>query len=174
MKISYNSSIQDISAYGKLVYEKSPTVKAHLKKTYYFSVPMLIIFAAIIKYFGTTDELLMAWAALGVGWLIYLPSFHKKKYLKKFIASFEDEKYQNLFGKHELTIEENILTDTIELRQNNTEISKIEHVEVTDDYAFIFIDSAMAYLIPENDIISGDLNNFIKTLKDTINSLKKD
>ncbi len=174
MKISYNSSIQDITAYGKLIYEKSPTVKEHLKKTYYFSVPMLIIFAAVIKYFGTTEELLMAWIALGVGWLIYLPSFHKKKYLNKVTESFEDEKYQNLFGTHELTVEENILIDTIESGQNSTDISQIEHIEITDDHTFIFIDSAMAYLIPENNISDGDYQNFINILKEKNNSLKKD
>lgn len=165
MQISYNCSIKDISAYGKLIYEKSPTVKEHLRKTYYFSVPMLIVFGALIKYFESTSELFYPWIALGIAWVVYLPFYHKKKYLQKVIESFEIEKHQNLFGQHELTIENNILTDKIEADQNKTEISKIEHIETIKDYAFIFIDSAMAYLIPRNNIIDGNYHDFLYEIK---------
>ncbi len=170
MKISYECSIKDISAYGKLIYEKSPTVKEHFKKTYYFSVPMLIVFGAAINYFESDSKLFYAWIVLGIAWLIYLPFFHKKKYLKKVIQSFEDERYANLFGTHELTIEENSLIDKIEAGQNKTDISKIEHIEVIKEYAFIFVDSAMAYLIPRNKIINGNYHDFIYEIK---NKLKK-
>ena len=167
MKIIYENQDSDILAYGKLIYDKSPTVKVHLKKTYYFSVPMLFVLGAVISYFESNSELLYAWIALSIGWLIYLPFYHKKKYLKKVIESFEDDKYQNLFGQHELTIENNILTDKIETGQNKTEISKIEHIEIVKDYTFIFIDSATAYLIPENNILSGDYHEFINEVKNT-------
>lgn len=164
VSISYNATIEDITAYGKLVYAKSPTVKEHLKKTYYFSVPMLIIIGAVLKYYESNQDLIYFWAVVGIGWLVYLPFYHKKKYLKKFIASFEDEKYQNLFGEHELTIEDDSIADKIEKGVNHTKISKIEHIEIIDNYAFVFIDSAMAYLIPENKIIEGNYNNFVDSL----------
>lgn len=168
MKISYECSIKDISAYGKLIYDKSPTVKQHLKKTYYFSIPMLIIFGVAINYFESDSKLFYAWIVLGIAWLIYLPFYHKKKYLKKAIQSFEDEKYANLFGLHELTIEENYLIDRIESGQNKTEISKIEHIEVINEYAFIFIDSAMAYLIPRDKINDGNYHDFIYEIRSNL------
>ncbi len=166
MKISYDCSIKDISAYGKLIYEKSPTVKEHLKKTYYFSVPMLFVIGALIKYFEPNNELLYAWIVLGIGWLIYLPFYHKKKYMLKVIESFEDDKFKNLFGQHELIIENNILTDRIESGENKTDISKIEHIEMIADYAFIFIDSAMAYIIPKKNISAGNYHDFLYLLKE--------
>ncbi len=166
MKISYTTSIKDISAYAKLIYQKSPTVKEHLKKTYYFSVPTLLLFGALIRYVETTNELIYVWGLLGICWLIYLPFYHKKKYIKKVIESFEDEKHQNLFGTHELTIANNLIIDKIELGQNSTEISKIEHVETIDSYTFVFIDSAMAYLIPRNRIIDGNYHDFIYEIKE--------
>ena len=166
MKISYIATIQDISAYAKLIYQKSPTVKEHLKKTFYFSVPTLLMFGALIRYVETTNELLYAWGVLGVCWLIYLPFYHKKKYLKKVIETFTNEKHDNLFGTHELIIEGNYIIDTIENGQNKTELSKIEHIETVENYTFIFIDSAMAYLIPEKSIIDGNYLGFINYLKE--------
>ena len=166
MKISYKATIQDISAYAKLIYQKSPTVKEHLKKTYYFSVPTLLMFGALIKYVETTNELLYAWCVLGICWLIYLPFYHKKKYFKKVIETFANEKHDNLFGTHELIIEGNLIIDTIENGQNKTELSKVEHTETVENYTFIFIDSAMAYLIPEKNIIDGDYQGFINYLKE--------
>ena len=165
MKIQYNSSIVDITAYAKLIYEKSPTVKQHLKKTYYFSIPMLIVIGAVLKYYESNEDLVVFWALVGIGWLIYLPFFHKKKYIKKVIESFKDTRYEHLFCQHELTIENNIIVDQIENGINKTEISKIEHIETIDNYTFIFIDSAMAYLIPEQEITQGDYNQFIAELR---------
>lgn len=171
MKLSYNASIKDISAYAKLIYQKSPTVKEHLKKTYYFSVPTLLLFGAFIRYVETTNELIYVWGLLGICWLIYLPFYHKKKYFKKVIETFETDKHQNLFGTHELTIDDNTIIDTIESGQNKTEISKIEHVESVDGYTFVFINSAMAYLIPRKNIIDGNYHDFIYELTELI---KKD
>jgi len=170
MKISYNASLSDINTYGKLIYDKSPTVKEHLKKTYYFSVPMLLVLGAIIKYFETNNELLYAWIVLGIGWLVYLPFYHKKKYIKKVEESFESERYKNLFGEHELIIEDSFLIDKIESGQNKTEMSKIEHIETIDSYTFVFIDSAMAYLIPRNNILDGNYHDFIYEIKNKKNN----
>lgn len=173
MKIKYENKNSDIEAYGQLLYAKSPTVKQHRKKAWLTAVVLIVIFGIVLYVFNEDTNIQIFWLVLSVAWLIYIPFQHKKKYLKNMIETYQDENHKNFFGFHELTVSDSGLTDEIGIVVNHTGWDKIEHIEETDSHAFIFINSAMAHAISKENILDGDFEKFLSTLKSKLKESKK-
>lgn len=173
MKIEYENKISDIDAYGRLIYDKSPTVKQHRKKAYNTAVVLIIIFGLVLYFLNESNNILFIWLALSIAWLVYIPFQYKKRYLKNMVKTFEDEQHKNFFGGHSLTTDDTGITDEIESVINHTPWENIEHLELTDTHTFIFVKSVMVYAIPKHSIIDGDYETFIDTLKTKFEEFKK-
>lgn len=168
--ITYENDQTDITAYGRLIYDKSPTVKHHRAKALRFAVLLIVIFGVIIYFVDSNRSTLYIWIVLSIAWLIYIPIQHKKRYLKNMLSEFDDEKHRRLFGKHTLTIDDFGLTDEIEYGINKTNWDRIEHIESVETHSFVFVDSAMAYAIPKERIIDGEYESFIQEMRTNITS----
>ena len=166
MKITYENSPDDIAAYGKLIYAKSPTVKQHRKKAYQYAVILIAIFGLALFILDSDQSTRYGWAVISVLWLIYIPFQHKRRYIKNMVTTYQDDTHKNLFGRHELTLENEGITDQIENGINKTGWDKNEHVEKIENYTFIFIDSALAYIIPENNVSEGSYRDVVNLLKE--------
>ncbi|KAA3637728.1 MAG: YcxB family protein [Calditrichaeota bacterium] len=164
MTITYENSPKDITAYGTLLYTKSPTVKQHRNKALKYAVLLSVIIGLVIYFTSDDISILYFWTALSVGWWIYIPIQHRRKYIKNMIATYADDTHKNLFGKHELTIDETGLTDKIEQGQNITSWGDIEHVEVSENIIYIFIRSSLAYLIVKENISEGSFEQFSESI----------
>ena len=172
MKIEYENNLADIEAYGRLIYTKSPTVKQHRKKAWLTAVVLIVIFGAVLYFFENSSEILYIWLFLSVVWLIYIPFQHKRRYLKNMIKTYEDEEHKYFFGKHSLTIDDNSVTDEIGIVINHTEWENIEHIESTEMYTFIFVQSSMAHAICRDMVTSGDYESFVNNLKNKYDEYK--
>ena len=168
MTIEYVNQISDIEAYGRLIYDKSPTVRQHKKKAFNTAVILVAIFGLVLYFLNESTAVMVLWLVLSVAWLSYIPFQHKKRYLKNMVKTFEGEQHRNFFGQHRLTIDESGITDEIENGINTTPWDRIEHAETTGSHIFIFVDSSMAYAIPKNAFEEGLSDNFIKILKSRI------
>jgi hypothetical protein len=173
MKIKYKNEISDIEAYGKLLYAKSPTVKQHLKKAWLTAVVLILIFGLVLYVFNEELNILLFWSLLSIGWLIYIPFQHKKRYIKNMVKTYKEEEHRKFFELHSLTIDDSGLTDQIEAGINHTEWNKIEHIETTESYTFIFIGSAMSHAICKDRILEGDCDSFLNLLKSKLDENKK-
>ena len=94
MNISYNNSPDDISAYARLLYDKSPTVSKHRGKATYTAV-LIIVILSIIIYFIDSIRTLYIWLFISVGWIAYIPFQHKKRYIKNMGKQYEEDEYKN-------------------------------------------------------------------------------
>lgn len=168
MKIKYVNSTDDVKAYARLLYEKSPRIKQHLKKALYTAAILIVIFGIVIYLLEEAGRVLYIWMILSVLWLTYIPFQHRKKYLNNMIKSFADDNHRNFFGNHTLTLEDDLLIDEIENGINRTSLNEIEHIETVKNHTFIFVRSAMAYAICSGSITEGSYNEFIKALKKKI------
>lgn len=173
MKIKYENQPSDITAYGELIYEKSPTVKQHRRRAMNFSAVMAVIFALVIYYLDTMQTVYI-WLILSMGWLIFVPTQHKRRYLKNMVKTYEGDKYKNIMTSHELTADESGLTDQIENGINHTTWSNIEHIEETEKHLFIFVDSTLAYAVPKDKIQPDEYRQFTEVLKEQRKKTKKE
>lgn len=164
MTLKYKNTTDDIEAYGHLLYSKSPTVNQHRKRSFNAAL-VLILIVCVVIYFIDTLTTLYIWLVIATVWIAVLPLFHRRKYVKKMVKTYQEEGHEHFFGVHSLTITDDGLTDQIENGLNHTTWDKIEHIETIRDYTFIFSGSAMAYSLPHNYIIEGDYNQFLETLK---------
>jgi hypothetical protein len=164
MKIVYKNTKDDIITYGKLLYKKSPTVQQHRKKASNFAAFLALIFAIGIWYLYS-HQMMLLWLATSIVWVTYIPLRHKRRYLKNMVETFEKDENRTFFGEHQLTIDESGLTDEIENGVSQVGWNKIEHIEETESHLYIFIDSAMAFVVPQQNISEGNYLEFIKTLK---------
>ena len=164
MTITYENSPKDITAYGTLLYTKSPTVKQHRAKAFKFAVLLSVIIGLVIYFTSDDISILYFWTALSVGWWIYIPIQHRRKYIKNMISTYADDTHKNLFGKHELTIDESGLTDEIDNGINKTDWENIEHIEISDNIIYIFIQSSLAYLIIKDNISTGSFEQFTESI----------
>lgn len=162
--LKYKNTTDDIEAYGALLYSKSPTVKQHRKRSVNAAL-VLILIICVVVYFIDTLTTLYIWLVISTVWMIVLTPLHRRKYIKKMVKTYQEEDHANFFGVHKLTIKEDGLTDEIENGFNHNSWDKIEHIETINDYTFIFSGSAMAYSLPQNNILEGDYNQFLDCLK---------
>ena len=86
---------------------------------------------------------------------------------------YGSDQYKNLFGEHSLSFDDSGMTDTKDIGINNTPWEKIEHMEVTENHTYIFIDQSLAFIIPKNSITDGDYVSFITALKEKFKTILK-
>lgn len=72
---------------------------------------------------------------------------------------------KGVFGQHEIEIDDEGLVERTEVNETRQSWQGVERVGETDEYAFIYISSVMAHVIPKRPGIDGDPDEFITRAK---------
>lgn len=167
MKITYTNTTDDIDIYARLLYAKSPTVKQHRQRSTNFAISLIVIIAVII-YFIESPYVVFYWLVISLVWILYIPIQHRRKYVKNMIKQYRDEDHRHFFTTHNLELTDDGLKDSIDFGISFSSWDKIEHIEILDSHAFVFIEHAMAYAIPKERVSGDNYDNFISQIKERI------
>ncbi len=77
---------------------------------------------------------------------------------------FKEGSAKGILGEHILELTDTEIIERTSVNELKTMISFLERVETTSEYAFIYISSLQAHLIPRSSIIEGNLDNFLQEL----------
>ncbi|MBN1160911.1 MAG: YcxB family protein [Dehalococcoidales bacterium] len=92
-------------------------------------------------------EILVAIAALAFLWLIISPYF-SKKVLKDGILNKYSQRQKILTGKHNFSINPNMIIDNSEMGDSKTYWGAVERIESTNQYLFLLTQGSGPYIVP--------------------------
>ena len=78
-----------------------------------------------------------------------------------------------MLGTHELEIDTDGLTERTDVNESRQVWSAFDRIEETDDYAFLYISSIQAHVIPKNNVAAGDPDQFIDRVRTLFASSQK-
>jgi hypothetical protein len=70
-----------------------------------------------------------------------------------------------ILGDHELRLDERGLTEITSVNESRHAYSGISRIEETSDYAFIYISSLQAHVVPKRKILDGDIGSFMSNIR---------
>lgn len=162
--IRYTNSIDDLIAWHIYHLKNFPSMRRDFYM-YQIGIPGVIFAFFLCQAILQKDLSALIAGFLGalVGYILSNCSYDViiKGTVKKILR---DGSAKGILGEHILEL---INTDIIEKTNFNemkNKISSLERIEITPEYAFIYINSFQAHVIPRSSILEGDFEDFIQEL----------
>lgn len=114
------------------------------------SVPVMLVGLTLFYGISKGEWLIPFFVSLIVGtfWIMWYPGFRDKKVIRG-IESFIDERGNKSFlGQHKVQVSEGGVTLQTENSEEYVEWAKIEKLETTDDYVFLYNSALTGIMIP--------------------------
>ncbi|GEK91235.1 YcxB family protein [Alkalibacterium kapii] len=167
MKLEYELTEEDYLNFNIYHSRKSPSIK---KKIFIQRIMGPIIF--MITPFVVTnfsDIPLWYWLTIfifmSIVWFIYYPKYVNWELKKGVEKMLEEGNNENLFDRKSLTITEEGLREVSSIGSSNVSWDKINSVDETKEYIYVYISSLSAHIIPKrafND--PNEQKNFLNEL----------
>jgi hypothetical protein len=78
---------------------------------------------------------------------------------------YKEGQNKGFLCEHTLEIGEKFLTEKTDQGEQSCLFSCIERICLTDEYAFIYLGTIAAHVVPIKRVFEGDFNEFIKELQ---------
>ena len=165
MHVKYTNTIEDGIKWQWHHDKNSPS----MQRTYFFHRIMfslgLFIFLAIVGYERNEVRPVVIGLIAAMIYFFYFPRITRKLTEKQAKKMYKEGQNKGFLCEHKLEISENFLIEKTDQGEQSNVFSSIERISLTDEYAFIYIGSANAYIVPLKRVSEGDFYEFIKQLK---------
>ena len=169
MEIRYANTIEDFLIFNEYHCKHSKAVQANIRfyRWWLGILSFAILFLALQlithgKYFYQEGIISLSFSTIYI--IIYPRTFRStlRRQVLKLVAEGQNK---GTIGEHTLQIEPDGLVEISPFNQSKFLWSGIERVACTDTHAFIYISALVAHVVPRASIVSGNFDEFIKTLK---------
>ena len=75
-----------------------------------------------------------------------------------------------ILGEHELRLDEKGLTEITSVNESRYTYSGLSRIEETSDYAFIYISTLQAHVVPKKKIVDGDIGSFMSIIRQRVST----
>ena len=164
--LRYAIDFEDIMEFQKFHFAHSPTMRNQR-----FG---LIVFAACFS--GAACVLLLSdlsfplrlaiASVVAILSAMTVPLFFKRAIANQTQKLLREGSNEGILGEHELHIDERGLTEITSVNEARHALSSIARIEETDVYAFIYISTLQAHVIPKKKVQSGDIVGFMARLRE--------
>jgi len=161
MHVEYENTIDDLLAFCKFAYARSPTIRIQRR----LGVVIVALYAVWLSLtiesdFALTARLILAaFSSVGLGLVCYLLIDRAAVWQTK--RMYREGKTEGLLGSHKLTIGDDSLVETTSVNETRVQWSGIDEVAETDTHAFIFVSALQAHIIPRHQLAVADYEAFI-------------
>ncbi len=171
MTAEYEITAEDLEAFNLYHHRHSPTARRHYLRAWF--VPSLMWLLVCLGIWHLADRTrvtplrtfldLMPLFAFVPIYLLYFPWSYRRK-LRKIIAGMVSEgKNRGLFSRHRVTVSPEGVTDAGEFGQNTTAWGAVERVVVSGGYAYVYISSLAAIIVPRRAFASAsEFEEFVR------------
>lgn len=171
MKISYSNTMDDALEFNKHHYRYSDTVKKQ-KVNLMVKAPIFILLVILFIYQLTGEIKVLIYGTIFCGLLIY---FTHRQFttgiLKTAKKMLEEGGMSGFVCDHELEINEEWIFEKTQYNETKTFWNQETNIAENENFAFIYIQSAQAHVIPKERILNGNYEEFIKTAKQYIQNV---
>lgn len=167
-EIEYEVRPQDLIAFNEhLALEAGPMKKVF--RRHQAQIPGFMVLVSLLLWFYYKDTLSALYvAALALGWGFGVPSYLKWSMRKQFGNFYSEEDRAAVLGRFTLRIDEADLVEISAAGETRTPWMDVLRIEVTRQYAFVFVSRDAALIIPRATVRSGNLHEFVKVADESI------
>lgn len=168
MIVKYENSIDDLVAFSRHHYARSPAVKWSIIRSL---VLWSLVFIFISLKFPTTDDLSIstrvAFGILYAALFCLIVSLLRRPITDRLVRRmFREGDNKGIICQHELEIDDQGIVERTEVGEARQSWRAVERIEESDDHAFIYVSSMMAHVIPKRAVETGDVQAFLSQAKE--------
>ena len=178
VKIHYEVTIEDLVSFSVYFNNNSKTVR-RVKTIYLFGVPLLVaglnllVLLIVSSTDGMDDETLLETivfsafftALFTLFWAIVWPRRFQDMLARNARKLYSEGSTAGTVGPHVLELGDRGLIERTPIGESQIYYHALEKIVENEDYTYIFRNAFTAYVIPHEEIASGDLDAFIDSLE---------
>jgi hypothetical protein len=164
--IEYTNTLADVVAFARHHYDRSEGIQRSIRLQRYGGVTALAgYFIGLCFLSGSSFYLLVA-AVTSTAWWIWIPNVLSSTYEKQVLRTYESGRNRTTFGKHRLALTPHHIEEKNEFGESRVLWPAIERVDSDAQHTFIYLGSSHAYIVPRNQVLSGDYDSFVHALRE--------
>lgn len=161
-EIEYEIREQDLIAFNEHQLQKSEKIQKVMRR-HQSILPGIIVVIAMFLFFYFKDIPSATYVGLiALGWGLGIPLFIRWGLRRQIRKMYSDEEKANILGRCALRIEKDQLVEINAQGESRMPWADILRVEATKKYAFIFISTNAALIVPRATTTKGNLHEFVK------------
>lgn len=166
MILTYENTLDDMIAFTRYHQFHSPSFKRS-KISGIFLIWALLIGSSLVLDQGPfgREALVVATVLYVLGCLLFFRTISGKLLALQVRRMYNEGKNKAVLCRHELEATESGMIERTEVSEAFINWSGIERIEEDDEFAFIYVASVMAHVVPKHRVIKGDSVEFIAHIK---------
>jgi hypothetical protein len=159
MNVTYQTTPEDAIKFNMYIFDTSPTIRAQHRRVRIVTTlipPVLLIILAIATgiTFNPTVIIILVLSAVAA-FMIYKPfaKYYQEKTVDKLM---NNESSKQFFTEKTLTLHPEQIQTIPEMGENKMSWKAIKDIKIVPEYAYLFIDTLNAVVIPKRVFPSGD------------------
>lgn len=165
MKIKYRMELEDVVAFNRYHIDNSPAMR-RTKFLLMWGVGAGIFAAISALAVLRNSVIVFVYGVLGTTFYILL--FRRswiRSHEKQVRRLYNEGTNKRILGTRELELVEDRLLEVSETGRQETVLSVVERIAMTDAHVFIYIASVIAHVLPRSKVIEGNLEEFVDAVK---------
>jgi len=172
MTVEFELTKDDLIAFNLYHNVHSPTMRRQYFRSWFSPAIVWLLVCTGIWYLADQErgtplqtflDLLPLFSGVPV-FLVYFPWAYRRKLTKIVDGMISEGKNRNILSHHRLDISPEAITDSSKFEKTSNAWQAIERVVKNEDYAFIYIDSLKAFIVPRRAFAdAGAFDEFIHT-----------
>lgn len=151
MELTFELTEEDYINYNISHSETSPSMKRSILIQRILGPVIFVIMPFIIIQF--TDIPLWYWLIVfglsSIAWFIFYPKYVMREVTKRIKKMLEEGNNENLFNERSLVLTDEGITETSSIGKSTISWNKIDRLEETEDYLYIYVSSVSAHIVPK-------------------------
>ena len=163
--LRYSIELSDFIAFQQFHFRNSPSQRRML----YF--PILVGIVLAIFLMRSSFARFPIWVSFVLLSIIAFVGILTGKFVFSWMIGFQTRRLltegsgEGLLGQHELEMANGFLIERTAVNEHRQLLSKIDRILETEEFAFVYISSLQAHVIPKRRIQHGDVDAFLEQLR---------
>lgn len=151
MELIFELTEEDYINYNLDHSKKSPSMKKSILIQRIMGPVIFVIAPFVIIQFSEIPlwYWLMIFGLSSIAWFVYYPKYTMWEIKRRVKKMLEEGNNENLFNQRKLLLTDEGITETSSIGASNISWDKIESLEETEDYLYIYISSVSAHIVPK-------------------------
>jgi hypothetical protein len=164
--IEYTNTLADIVAFARHHYDRSEGIQRSIRLQRYGGVTALAGYFIGLSFLSDSWFYIMVGAVTSGAWWIWIPNVLGSTYEKQVLRTYGSGRNRTTFGKHQLALTPHHIEEKNEFGESRILWPAIERVDSDAQHTFIYLGSTHAYIVPRNQVLSGDYDAFVHALRE--------
>ena len=167
-EIHYELREKDLLAFNDHQLTSAGTLKKTLSR-HQATIPGMLMLMALFVWFYYQDSLTAGWiAVIATIWGFGAPFYLRWSMRRKIARMYSEEDKARIIGEYTLKLEPKALVEISRSGESRINWEDVLRIEAIKNYAFIFVSTDSALIIPRATVKQGNIVEFFKEVEQRI------